>query len=48
MVAVLYVVIMPELDFGYQDLGILTAVMILMGGVTQGFYGFVTPFVPRA
>ena len=47
MVAVLYVVIMPELDFGYQDLGILTAVMILMGGVTQGFYGFVTPFVPR-
>lgn len=48
MVAVLYVVIIPELDFGYQDLGILTAVMILMGGVTQGFYGFVTPFVPRA
>ena len=48
MVAVLYVVIMPELGFGYQDLGILTAVMILMGGVTQGFYGFVTPFVPRA
>jgi len=48
MVAVLYVVIMPELGFGYQDLGTLTAVMILMGGVTQGFYGFVTPFVPRA
>jgi MFS family permease len=48
MVAVLYVVIMPELGFGYQELGILTAVMILMGGVTQGFYGFLTPFVPRA
>ncbi len=48
MVAVLYVVIMPELGFGYQQLGILTAVMILMGGVTQGFYGFLTPFVPRA
>ena len=48
MVAVLYVVIMPDLGFGYQELGILTAVMILMGGVTQGFYGFVTPFVPRA
>jgi MFS family permease len=47
MVAVLYVVIMPELGFGYQELGILTAVMILMGGVTQGFYGFLTPFVPR-
>lgn len=48
MVAVLYVVIMPELGFGYQELGILTAVMILMGGVTQGFYGFITPFIPRA
>ncbi|HEU0021349.1 MAG TPA: MFS transporter [Dehalococcoidia bacterium] len=47
MVALLYVVIMPELGFGYQELGILTAVMILMGGVTQGFYGFLTPFVPR-
>lgn len=48
MVAVLYVVIMPDLGFGYQELGILTAVMILMGGVTQGLYGFITPFVPRA
>ena len=37
MVAVLYVVIMPDLGFGYQELGILTAVMILMGGVTRNW-----------
>jgi len=48
MVAVLYVVIMPELGFSYQDLGILTAVMLVLGGFTQGFYGFMTPFIPRA
>jgi MFS family permease len=48
MVAVLYVVIMPELGFGYAELGILTAVMSIMGGVTQGLYGFATPFIPRA
>lgn len=47
MVGVLYIVIMPDLGFDYQDLGVLTAVMILLGGVTQGFYGFVTPFMPR-
>ena len=47
MVGVLYVVIMPELGFDYQDLGTLTAVMILLGGFTQGFYGFATPFIPR-
>ena len=48
MVAVLYVVIMPELGFGYAELGVVTAVMSLMGGMTQGLYGFATPFVPRA
>ena len=48
MVAVLYVIIMPELGFGYAELGILTAVMSIMGGVTQGLYGFATPFIPRA
>lgn len=47
MVGVLYIVIMPDLGFDYQDLGTLTAVMILLGGVTQGFYGFATPFMPR-
>ena len=47
MVSVLYVVIMPDLGFNYQDLGILTAIMILAGGITQGLYGFITPFVPR-
>ena len=48
MVAVLYVVIMPELGFSYTELGILTAIMSLVGGVTQGLYGFATPFIPRA
>jgi MFS family permease len=48
MVAVLYVVIMPELGFGYAELGMLTAVMSILGGTSQGFYGFATPFLPRA
>jgi hypothetical protein len=35
MVAVLYVVIMPELGFGYAELGVLTAVMSILGGASQ-------------
>jgi hypothetical protein len=46
MVAVLYVVIMPELGFGYADLGILTAVMSIMGGATQGLYRLLRPLSP--
>ena len=48
MVGLLYVVIMPDLAFGYTELGILTAVRSITGGMLQGAYGFVTPFIPRA
>ena len=47
MVAPLYPVIMPELGFGYAELGVLLAVQSLFGGGTQGLYGFATPFLPR-
>ena len=47
MMVVLYPVIMPELGFGYAELGVLLAVQSMLGGATQGFYGFATPFLPR-
>ena len=46
MMVVLYPVIMPELGFGYAELGVLLAVQSMLGGATQGFYGFATPFPP--
>ena len=48
MLAVLYLAIMPELGFSYTQLGALTAIRSLFGGVAQGLYGFITPFLPRA
>ena len=47
MMVVLYPVIMPELGFGYAELGLLLAVQSMLSGATQGFYGFATPFLPR-
>ena len=47
MMVVLYPVIMPELGFGYVELGLLLAVQSMLSGATQGFYGFATPFLPR-
>ena len=47
MLAVLYVVIMPELGFGYAELGVLIAIRSVLTGATQGLYGFATPFVRR-
>ena len=47
MMVVLYPVIMPEMGFGYAGLGVLLAVQSMLGGATQGFYGFATPFLPR-
>jgi AAHS family 4-hydroxybenzoate transporter-like MFS transporter len=31
-----------------HELGVLTAVMSILGGASQGLYGFATPFLPRA
>ena len=47
MVAVLYVVMMPDIGFDAAQLGIVTAVVSLLSGATQGFYGFATPFIRR-
>ena len=47
MVAVLYVVMMPDIGFDAAQLGIVTAVVSLLSGATQGFYGFATPFMRR-
>ena len=48
MLAVLYVVIMPELGFTYTQLGAVTAIRSVFGGAVQGLYGFATPFLSRA
>ena len=48
MLAVLYVVIMPELGFSYTQLGAVTAIRSVFGGAIQGLYGFATPFLSRA
>ena len=48
MLAVLYVVIMPELGFAYTQLGAVTAIRSVFGGAVQGLYGFATPFLSRA
>ena len=47
MVAVLYVVMIPDIGFDAAQLGIVTAVVSLLSGATQGFYGFATPFIRR-
>jgi len=47
MVLVMYPVIMTEVGFGPAQLGVLNAVRGLLGNASQGFYGFVTPFVRR-
>src|SRR5262245_1850663 len=47
MVTVMYPVIMEQLGFDYAALGIMTAVRNMFGSATQGFYGFVTPFIRR-
>ena len=47
MVAVLYILIMPELGFTAAQLGVLTAVYSMLNGASQGMYGFITPFLRR-
>ena len=47
MLAILLIPIMADLGFGYAQVGLLTAAYSVMGGATQGIYGFVTPFVKR-
>lgn len=47
MLAILLIPIMADLGFGYAQVGLLTAVYSVLGGATQGIYGFVTPFVKR-
>jgi len=47
MLTVLYTPIMADLGFDYAQLGIMTAIRNLFGSATQGFYGFITPFIKR-
>ena len=47
MLSVLYPSIMEELGFGFLQLGVLQAIRNMLSSVTQGLYGFLTPFVKR-
>ena len=47
MLSVLYLPIMEELGFGYAQLGLLQAIRNMLSSVTQGLYGFLTPFFRR-
>jgi len=47
MMTMLYPSIMAELGISYVELGVLTAVRSMITAVSQGAYGFVTPFVSR-
>ena len=47
MLSVLWVPIMEELGFGLQQLGVLQAIRSTLNSVSQGLYGFLTPFFRR-
>ncbi|MCI0889076.1 MAG: MFS transporter, partial [Chloroflexi bacterium] len=47
MLSVLWVPIMEELGFGLFQLGVLQAIRSTLNSVSQGLYGFLTPFFRR-
>jgi predicted MFS family arabinose efflux permease len=47
MLTMLYPYIMAELGMSYLDLGVMTAIRSVITSLSQGAYGFVTPFVSR-
>jgi MFS transporter, FSR family, fosmidomycin resistance protein len=47
MLAIMIPTIMADLGMSYLSVGVMTGVRSVFGSLSQGFYGFVTPFVSR-
>jgi predicted MFS family arabinose efflux permease len=47
MLAIMIPTIMTDLGMSYLSVGVMTGVRSVFGSLSQGFYGFVTPFVSR-